>query len=132
MNRRTLLAIAVGGALGGIARYGVDRALPWNGHGFPWDTFAVNVGGSLLLGLIVVFALEIWQPYRYVRPFAAVGFCGAFTTFSTYAVETDQLARHHHAGLAVSYTVVSFVAALTAVAIGITVGRLLTRPREIE
>jgi fluoride exporter len=132
VNRRTLLAIAVGGALGGIARYGVDRAVPWNGRGFPWDTFAVNVAGSLLLGLIIVFALEIWQPYTYVRPFAAVGFCGAFTTFSTYAVETDQLARHHHVGLAAGYTVASLVAALAAVAIGIIVGRLLTRPRDIE
>ena len=132
MNRRTLLAVAVGGALGGIARYGVDSAVPWSGRGFPWSTFAVNVGGSLLLGVLIVFALEIWQPYRYVRPFAAVGFCGAFTTFSAYAVETDQLARHHHPALAVGYTTASFISALAAVGIGITFGRLLTRPRDIE
>ena len=132
MNRRTLVAVAVGGALGGIARYELGRAVPWNGHSFPWATFVTNVAGSLALGLILVFVLEIWRPYRYVRPFAAVGFCGAFTTFSAYAVEVDQLAGQHRYALAIGYATSSVIAALAAVALGVTLGRLLTRPRDIS
>jgi CrcB protein len=116
-------AIGVGGALGTVARYGVDRAVASPALGFPWDTFTVNVTGSLILGLLVTAVTERWPPTRYVRPFAAIGFCGGFTTFSTFVVEVDRLGQHGQVGTAVTYLLVSLVAGLAAAALGIGLAR---------
>src|SRR4051794_14883819 len=80
------LVIAAGGALGSLARWGLNEALPQEGGRFPWATFAENVGGCLVLGVLMVFLLDVWRPTRYGRPFLAIGVLGGFTTFSTYTV----------------------------------------------
>jgi len=120
-------AIALGGSLGTLARYGVDRALAGPPLGMPWSTLAVNVTGSLVLGLVVTLVVERWPPTRYVRPFAAIGFCGGFTTFSTMVVEAVQRGQHGRASLAAVYLLVSTAAGLVAAAAGMAVarGRLL-------
>jgi fluoride exporter len=87
------VAIAVGGGLGATARYGLSRALPTRGAGFPWATFWTNVSGSFVLGLFLVIVVARLASNRYVRPFFATGFLGAYTTFSTFTVETDLLLR---------------------------------------
>ncbi len=127
-----LVAIAVGGSLGTLARYGTDRLLVPSAAGFPWATFTVNVAGSLVLGLIVTLVVERWSPTRFVRPFAAIGFCGGFTTFSTLAVEAAQRTQHGRAGLAVVYVAASLVAGLAAATLGMALarGRLLPVPRD--
>ena len=127
-----LAAIAVGGSLGTLARYATDRSLVPAPLGFPWPTFAVNVAGSFVLGLIVTLVVERWPPTRFVRPFAAIGFCGGFTTFSTLAVEATQRAQHGRVGLAVAYVVASLVAGVLAATVGMTLarGRLLPVPRD--
>jgi len=126
-----LAAIAVGGALGTLARYGTDRAIVASPTGFPWATFAVNVSGSFLLGLVVTLVVERWPPTRFVRPFAAIGFCGGFTTFSTLAVETAQRVQHGHVALAAAYVVASLAVGLGAAVLGMAAarGRLLPVPR---
>ena len=124
-----LAAIAVGGALGGAARYGMERALPTAPDTFPWATFAGNVSGSLALAVLLVFVLEIWPPTRYVRPFAAIGFLGAYTTFSSWMVETDELVAHHRPGLAAGYLAASLGAGLAAVSLGLVVGRAVLARR---
>ncbi len=123
-------AIAAGGALGTLARYGTDRALVADPAGFPWATFTVNVVGSLLVGLIVTLVVERWPPTRYVRPFAAIGFCGGFTTFSTLAVEVAQRSQHGRIGLAAGYLVASLVAGVAAAVLGMALarGRVLPIP----
>lgn len=98
------LAIAGAGALGAPARYLVERALSRRfGHAFPWGTTAVNLAGSLLLGLLAgMVEFHGWQD-DIVRV-AGVGFVGAFTTFSTFAVETTRLparARVRYVGISV-------------------------------
>ena len=127
-----LAAIAVGGSLGTLARYATDRTLVSAPLGFPWSTFAVNVAGSFVLGLIVTLVVERWPPTRFVRPFAAIGFCGGFTTFSTLAVEATQRVQHGRAGLAVAYLVASLIAGVLAATVGMTLarGRLLPVPRD--
>ncbi|MGA2836931.1 MAG: CrcB family protein [Acidimicrobiales bacterium] len=122
-----MAALAVGGALGTLARYGIERAVPPPADGIPWATFAVNVAGSLLLGVVVTLVVERWPGDRYLRPLLAVGFCGGFTTFSTMAVEIDQRIQHGHPGIAVTYVAVTLVAGLGAALAGITLarGRLL-------
>jgi len=124
--------IAAGGALGTLARYGTDRVLVVSPAGFPWATFAVNVTGSFVLGLVVTLVVERWPPTRYVRPFAAIGFCGGFTTFSTLAVETVQRTQHGHVGLAAGYVMASLAAGVVAVTIGMALarGRILPVPRD--
>ncbi|HEV3366484.1 MAG TPA: CrcB family protein [Acidimicrobiales bacterium] len=116
-------AIAAGGSLGTLARYGVGRALVPAPLGFPWPTFAVNVAGSFLLGFILVLVVERWPPTRFVRPFAVIGFCGGFTTFSTMAVEIAQRGQHGKVGIAALYLMASLAAGLAAVALGMTVAR---------
>jgi CrcB protein len=116
-------AIAAGGALGTLARYGVNRAVVPAPLGFPWATFVVNVIGSLLLGFIVTMVVERWSPTRFVRPFAAIGFCGGFTTFSTMVVSAAQLGQHGRSGLALVYLTASLAAGIVAVALGTAVAR---------
>jgi len=124
-----LTAIAVGGALGGAARYGIEQALPAARDEFPWATFVINVSGSLALAVLLVFVLEIWPPTRYVRPFAAIGFLGAYTTFSTWMVETAELVTHDRPGLAIGYLGGSLLAGLAAVSLGLVLGRAVLARR---
>jgi CrcB protein len=119
-----LVAIAAGGAGGTLARYGVERALTVPANHFPWATFLVNVAGSFLLGAIVTLAVERWPPTRFVRPFAAIGFCGGFTTFSTMVVEAVQRGQHGHLALAGGYLGASLVAGVAAAAFGMVVARV--------
>ncbi len=118
-----IVAIAAGGALGTLARYGVNRAMVPSPLGFPWATFVVNAVGSLLLGFLVTMVVERWSPTRFVRPFAAIGFCGGFTTFSTMVVSAAQLGQHGRSGLAAVYLIGSLGAGLVAVALGTVLAR---------
>ena len=82
-----LAAIGVGGTLGTLARYAFERSVVADPSGIPWATLSVNVIGSFVLGVVVTLVTERWPRDRYLRPLVAVGFCGGFTTFSTFAVE---------------------------------------------
>ena len=120
-----LAAISVGGALGASARYGVERAIPAASDGFPWATFLINVSGSLVLGVFLVVVLERLRPSRYLRPFVATGFIGSFTTFSTFAVETDLLIKDGHIATAAAYMVSTLTVGLLCAWLGVVIGRLL-------
>jgi CrcB protein len=119
-----LAAIAVGGAAGTLLRAALGRALPAGTNGFPWDTLIVNLSGSLLIGFIVVTALERVGPSRYFRPLLGTGFCGGLTTFSTFAVEADLLIRAGRVATAALYVAVSLVAGLGLAGTGMVLARL--------
>jgi len=124
------LTIAVGGALGALARYAVSTAWPHAPSAFPWATFAINVTGCMLIGgLMSVLTDFAGRPHRLVRPFLGVGVLGGFTTFSTYTVEVEHLIATGHPSLALAYLFGTLATALLAVQIGIVAARLLTRPR---
>ncbi|WP_328398530.1 CrcB family protein [Streptomyces sp. NBC_00390] len=123
LRRGALAAIALGGLLGGSARYALGLAFPTPDATFPWTTFAVNVSGSFLLALLLVYVFDIWPPTRYVQPFAAVGFLGSFTTFSTWMLDTDRLLGHGHYAAAVFNVFGSLLAGLAATTLGLAVGR---------
>jgi CrcB protein len=104
--------------------------------GFPWATFWTNVSGSFVLGLLLVllvgrFVTERFPTAREVRAAAGTGFLGAYTTFSTFSVETDVLLKDGHAAVAACYVVASLAVGLTAAWAGIRLGRLVPagRPR---
>src|SRR5918994_4014572 len=105
-----LVAIAAGGALGTLARYGVARLIYVAPAAFPWATFWTNITGSFALGFILAFVLERFPPTRYLRPFVATGFLGSYTTYSTFAVETAVLIKDGHAAVALAYGISSLVA----------------------
>ena len=114
---RSALAVAAGGALGAAARYGVTRAWPTPQHGFPWATLAMNVVGCLAIGLLLGV-----ERGPLLRAFLGTGVLGGFTTFSTYAVETGDLAPR----AAVTYALVTLVAALVATRRGLLAVRRRT------
>lgn len=118
-----VLAIAVGGAVGGSLRYGVESLLPATAQGFPWATFTVNVTGAGLLGLLMVLVLEVWRPTSYMRPLVAVGFLGSLTTFSTWMVEFDLLLAAGAPMLAVAYLGATVVAGMVATGLGLVLAR---------
>ncbi len=120
-----LAAIAAGGALGAPARYEVAQLLHVAKDTFPWATFWTNISGSFVLGFLLILVIERFPPTRYLRPFFATGFLGAYTTFSTFAVETDLLIKDGHAVLGVAYATASLVVGFAAVWIGILCARLV-------
>ncbi|MFG2092230.1 fluoride efflux transporter FluC [Streptomyces sp. NPDC048612] len=124
-----LAAVALGGLLGGTARYVLGLAFPTPAGSFPLTTFAVNVSGSFLLALLLVYVLEVWPPTRYVRAFAGVGFLGSFTTFSTWMADTDRLLVHGHLTTAAVNVFGSLAAGLAATVLGLAVGRLASARR---
>lgn len=123
-----VLAVFVGGCVGGWARYAITSTWPTGTGRFPWEIFAVNVLGAFVLALVVVAATDLVSS-RYLRPLLGTGFCGAFTTFSSIVVTTDLLFAHHHAGTAVVYLAASIVAGLAAAALGLVLGRAVAANR---
>ena len=117
-----LVAIAIGGGIGSLARYLLSAAFP-AGQGFPWAIFAVNVSGSFVLGMLMVYLLEVWPPRRFLRPFLAVGLIGGYTTFSTYAGGVMTLFLTGRVALGDSYGLTSVLAALVAVWCGMKAAR---------
>ncbi|WP_208862981.1 FluC/FEX family fluoride channel [Micromonospora chersina] len=121
--------IAAGGVLGALARAGLQAAFPHEPTGFPWATFGINLGGCLLIGALMA-VLTARPPGPLVRPFLGVGVLGGFTTFSTYAVDTQRAIAAGAPGTALAYLAATLAGALLAVWAGDAVaGRLLARAR---
>lgn len=118
----TVLLVALGSACGGVARYLVSTPLNVR-HAFPWGTLAVNVLGALILGALSGFLSRFTGNGGAVRAFAVVGFCGGFTTFSTFSNEAFLMAERSAWGMLAVYLAVSTLAGLAAVAIGVHMSR---------
>ena len=121
-----ILAIAGGGALGALGRFwvstGVYRLL---GREFPWGTLAVNTLGSFLMGLLFVLFVERLAAGSELRAALLVGFLGAFTTFSTFSMETLALIEEGYLGKAFVNMWVSLLVCLMACWVGVLLGRSL-------
>ena len=129
-RRRDVLAlISLGGAIGSVSRWGLAEALPHAPAAFPWATAVTNVTGCFALGVLMVLALEVWPPSRYLRPFAGVGVLGGYTTFSTAMLDTRSLAAAGRPGPAAVYAVGCTLAALAAVVLAIVLTRVAVRRR---
>jgi CrcB protein len=128
-----LLVVAVGGSMGAVARYEVAQLLPVAPGAFPWATFWTNVSGSFALGFLLILSIELLPRNRYLRPFLATGFLGAYTTFSTFSVEDDELVKDGHDARAVAYALGSLSTGFAAVWAGMLLARQVpvkvARPR---
>lgn len=119
---RDVVMVALGGALGALARYAVNLAAArWWRAPFPLATLAINVGGCFLLGWFLARAGRASVDPA-LRLFVATGFCGAFTTFSTFAHETRTLAVSGAPGMALGNVALSLAAGFAAVALGARLG----------
>jgi CrcB protein len=121
-----LALVAIGGALGALARYGLGRVIHTPTDGFPRATFVINVSGAFVLGAFLTVVHVRRAVGRYARAFVAVGFLGAFTTFSTMAVETVTLVKDGHFVLGGAYLAVSVVAGIVACALGVVGARAVS------
>lgn len=120
---KSLIYIAAGGALGASLRYGVSMAaLRLGGPGFPWGTLAVNVLGSFAAGFLWALLFETTGRSRLQAVFL-IGMLGAFTTFSTFSLETLRLWDSGQAGWAIANVAANNIGALVAVAGGYLLGR---------
>ncbi|SDP65958.1 CrcB protein [Klenkia soli] len=126
---RTYLVVALGGALGALARWGVSRGLPHVPGAWPWATVTVNVTGCLVIGVLLAVLLARYPDHPWLRPFLATGVLGGYTTFSTFAVDAVQLADAGRWPVAVGYVLVSVVGGLAAVVLGLVAGRALAGSR---
>lgn len=118
------LAVAAGGALGALARYGSVRLMTaWLGPAFPYGTLAVNVLGSGIAGWLFVRLVESGGGSESLRALLIVGFLGAFTTFSAFSVETLRLFDTGQSGLAALNMIANLLLCLVAAALGIALAR---------
>jgi CrcB protein len=123
----TVLAIAFGGALGSVLRYLMGGLVQRATHaGFPYGTLAVNILGCLLIGILVQYFMNV-EPPSTVRGFLVVGFCGGFTTFSAFSMETIGLLYSGSYLRASAYVLASVVLCLSATAAGMTLTRTISR-----
>lgn len=118
-------AVAAGGALGALARWFLTELFRTPPGAFPLTTFAINVGGCLLMGVLVVLVTEAREAHPIVRPFLGTGVLGGFTTFSSFAVEAHELLDGRHLATAGLYLLLTVLTALAAVLLGLTVTRRL-------
>jgi CrcB protein len=116
-----LAAVSAGGVLGALARYAIATARPHHPTEFPWATWAVNVSGCLLIGVLMAFVTLRWPARRLIRPFLGVGVLGGYTTFSTSVVDVQQATAHGAPGIALLYLGATVTGALVAVWLGATV-----------
>ena len=121
-----LLAIGIGGAAGAVMRYLLSGwVYGLAGRGFPWGTLAVNVLGSLAMGLLYVLLLERAMLGPEWRAGLQVGLLGALTTFSTFSIETLRLVEEGEPWRALANVAASVVLCLAATWIGVNLGRQL-------
>ncbi len=120
------LIVAAGGALGAMARYGTDTVVGrWTGLGFPWGTVTVNLVGSLVLGLLIGAAVHGLHLGHEARALAVTGFLGAFTTFSTFSLNTVTLIERGDTVAAFGYVLGSVTFGVGLFFLGLRAWRLV-------
>ena len=123
---RNILLIGLGGGIGSIARYLCQRWFNENyPHPFPWGTFAVNLAGCFLIGVIYAASEKSTFLTPQIRLLLITGFCGGFTTFSTFAFENMNLLRSGDTVYFLFYTIGSVVLGIVGVFAGVTIMKLL-------
>lgn len=126
MNAQLILAVALGGAIGSIARYlvGIGSGRLF-GMTFPWGTLIINVTGSFLIGTFVGLFATKWDLPQAARVFLTVGICGGYTTFSTFSLDAFYLIERGEMAASAAYMIASVVLSVTALVAAIHLTRVL-------
>lgn len=123
---KLLVAIAAGGAVGALGRHFVNvLALMWLGTAFPWGTLTVNIVGSFTMGVFVELSALVWSPGPALRAMLTVGMFGAFTTFSTFSLETALLYERGQLGLSALYVLLSVTLSVGGLFAGLSLIRAI-------
>lgn len=121
-----ILLVAIGGALGSVARYLTGLfALRWLGPGFPWGTLTVNIVGGFAIGLFAELIARRFDGSAELRVFIVTGILGGFTTFSAFSLEVTAMAERGDYAMAGTYIVCSVVISVAAVFAGLALARAL-------
>src|ERR1700742_3790020 len=118
-----LIAIALGGAIGSLARYAVATAVQQTSMQFPWGIFVVNVSGGFLMGVIVELSALKLQLSPEMRAFLTVGILGGYTTFSTFSLDSALLIERGAYASAAAYVAGSAVLSIAALFAGLWIVR---------
>lgn len=121
------LWIGLAGFAGAVSRHAVDTWIGRPAHAFPWATFAVNVSGCFAAGLVTAIFTARMIDDGPLRAAITIGFLGAYTTFSTFALQTMRLGEDDAVATAWIYVVASVAGGIAAVIAGTWLGRALTR-----
>jgi CrcB protein len=120
-----LLLIALGGAAGSVLRYLIGgKVQHFAPHGFPLGTLVVNVVGCILIGIFIRQFMNV-QTHNHMRALLIVGFCGGFTTFSAFSIETVGLIEGGEYSRAIGYITLSVLLCLTATFAGMSMMRMI-------
>jgi fluoride exporter len=129
LDRRELVAVFAGGALGTVARGALVEAFPHSPVSWPWPTFAVNIAAAFLLGYFITRLQERLPLSSYRRPLLGTGLCGGLSTFSTMQVELLNMLSKHAIALALGYTAASVVVGYAAIQLATAAVRRTWVPR---
>jgi CrcB protein len=121
-----VLAVGFGGALGAISRYSVDRYVEHRVHSvFPWATFVINVSGCFAVGFLIAAVVDRHRAPQWLKVGLTIGFCGGYTTFSTFAQESLDLIEARDFAVVFASIAASVLLGILAVLVGIKAGRLV-------
>ncbi|SIS54384.1 fluoride efflux transporter CrcB [Neptunomonas antarctica] len=121
---QTIIAVATGGALGAVSRFWLAGMLNDKTDRLPIGTLTCNIAGSLIMGVLFVLIMEKARLSPELRPLLMVGFLGAFTTFSSFSLETVALMQEGHIMSALVYVLLSVLMCIAALSAGIWITRL--------
>jgi fluoride exporter len=121
-----MFGVAAGGALGALSRYSIDAAVERRTESvFPWATFLINASGCLAVGFVIAAFVDRHRAPMWLRTGLVMGFCGGYTTFSTFAQETLDLLEEGHNRVALAAVAANVLIGLLAVFAGARLGRLV-------
>lgn len=122
---KSIILVMTGGAFGAAMRFGLARAVPVGGVGWPWPTFLANLLGGFAMGVLAAWLLRGNIAAEPLRLFLGVGVLGGFTTFSAFSLEMAQMVQRGQGMLAAVYALASVILALGAVFAGIMLARTI-------
>lgn len=117
---KSILLVALGGAIGSAIRYSLNKLMLWNS--FPLATWIINISGSFLIGILFAYTLKNPES-KWINLFLMTGLCGGFTTFSTFSLESLRLLQNHQYQLAIFYMLSSVIVALAATFLGFVIAK---------
>ena len=121
-----VLAVGLGGGIGAISRYSVDRLIEHRVDSvFPWATFVINLSGCFAVGFIIAAVVDRHRAPQWLKVGLTIGFCGGYTTFSTFAQESLDLIEARDFAVVFASIAASVLLGILAVLAGIKVGRLV-------